>query len=133
MYKPVKFITEVPYSNFSTFYLFCKPLKILLPIEIEKNINSTAPSIYNSLKRILQGLKVSISYIRIYHQFGDIFYTYLAIKKENETFEINISLKDALKISKEMSVPIFVKDKILRDSGIEITKDIIIKSLQEKG
>lgn len=131
MYKPVKFITEIPYNDFSTFYLFCKPLKILLPVEIEKKTNPMAPTIYNSLKRILQGLKVNISYIRIYHQVGDTFYTYLAIKRNSETFEINISFKDALEISKEMAVPIFVKDKILKDSGIEITKDIIIKSLKE--
>ncbi len=131
MYKPVKFITEIPYNDFSTFYLFCKPLKILLPVEIEKKTNPMVPTIYNALKRILQGLRVDISYIKIYHQFGDTFYTYLALKRENEIFEINVSFKDALEISKEMVVPIFIKDKILRESGIEITKDIIIKSLKE--
>lgn len=131
MYKPVKFITEIPYNDFSTFYLFCKPLKILLPVEIEKKTNPMVPTIYNALKRILQGLRVDISYIKIYHQFGDTFYTYLALKRGDEIFEINISFRDALEISKEMTVPIFVKDKILKESGIEITKDIIIKSLKE--
>ena len=133
MYKPVKFITEIPYKDFSTFYLFCKSSKTLLPIEIEnkQNTNSQKPSIYNSMKRILVGSGIFISHIKIYYHCANTFYVYLAIKKEGGIFEVNISFKDALEIYKEMPVPIYVRENILKNYGIEITKDIVLKALRE--
>ena len=131
MYKPVKFITEVPYPDFSTLYLFCKPLKTLLPIEIEINTKSAAPSIYNSIKRIIRGCGMDVSNIKIYHYHSNNFYAYLTLKKEGKDFEFNIAIKDGLEISKEMSVPIFVKDEILENCGIKITRDLLIKSLRD--
>ena len=131
MYKPVKFITEVPYTDFSTLYLFCKSLKTLLPIEIIFNNKTTTPSIYNSIKRILYGCGIDIAHIKIYHCYCNNFYAYLTLRKEGRDFDINIGIKDALEISKETAVPIFVKDKILENYGIKITKDLIIKSLKD--
>lgn len=131
MYKSVKFITEVPYTDFSTLYLFCKSLKTLLPIEIVFNNKNTAPSIYNSIRRILRGCGIGVSNIKIYHYYCNSFYAYLTLKKGDREFEFNIGIKDALEISKEMSVPIFVKDKILENCGIKITKDLLIKSLRD--
>lgn len=131
MYKSVKFITEVPYPNSSTMYLFCKSLKTLLPIETAITTKATTPSIYNSIKRILYGCGIEVSHIKIYHFRCDIFYAYLTLKKEGRDFDFNIEIKDALEISKETSIPIFVKDKILKNYGIKITKDLIIKSLRD--
>lgn len=133
MYKLVKFITEVPYKDYSTFYLFCKTPKLLLPVEIENKQNRAPqiPSIYNSVKRILLGTGISISHIKVYHQCEDVFYTYLTICKNGGAFEVNVSFKDAIEISKEMSIPIYVKEKILKNSGIEITKDIVLKALKD--
>ncbi len=131
MYKPVKFITEVPYTDFSTFYLFCRSIKTLLPIEIENSKKKEIPSIYNTVKRVLKGFNIGVSNIKIYHYYCDIFYAYLTLKKEAEEFEFNVGIKDALEISREMSVPIFVKDRILENYGIKITKDLLIKSLRD--
>ena len=83
MYKPVKFITEIPYKDFSTYYLFNKRSKILVPIETcnSKGYDFGVPSIYNTIKRIIKGTGFSILGVKIYHYDGNIFYTYLSIKK----------------------------------------------------
>ena len=132
MYKPVKFITEVPYLESSTFYLFSKSLKILLPIEIDNNDvqSSTTPTIYNSIKRIIEGIGAKVLHIKIYHHYENTFYTYLTIKNDKEVFEINISFKDGIEIAKEINVPIYVKSRILENHGIKITKDLITKALK---
>ena len=132
MYKPVKFITEVPYLQSSTFYLFSKSLKILLPIEVENNHvqSSTTPTIYNSIKRAIEGIGAKVLHIKIYYHYENTFYTYLTIKNNKEVFEINISFKDGVEIAKEMNVPIYVKSQILEDHGIKITKDLIMKALK---
>lgn len=83
------------------------------------------------MKRILVGSGIFISHIKIYYHCANTFYVYLAIKKEDGIFEVNISFKDALEIYKEMPVPIYVRENILKNYGIEITKDIVLKALRE--
>ncbi len=132
MYKPAKFITEIPYKNFSTYYLFYKRDKILIPIEIEKgnsNIRSV-PSIYNSMKRIIFGVGYSVVGIKIYHRDQSTFYTYVTIRKEKTNMDINVGFRDGIEIAREMSVPIYVKEKIIKECGIEITKDLVLKALR---
>ena len=132
MYKPVKFITKIPYKDFSTYYLFCKNTKILLPIEIE-NIDSgtqVVPSIYNSIKRILIGSGIFVKGIKIYRQSQNNFYTYITIKNKENIIDVNIGFTDGIKLAKEMSVPIYVSEKILDEFGLKITSDLISKALR---
>ncbi|HOD01252.1 MAG TPA: DUF151 domain-containing protein [bacterium] len=132
MYKPVKFITEVPYLQSSTFYLFCKPLKILLPIETgcECIQTQTVPSVYNSVRRIIEGIGAKALYLKIYLYCENVFYAYLTIKNGKETFDINVGLKDGIKMAREMKIPIYVRDQILENNGIKITKDLVMKALK---
>lgn len=134
MYKPLKFITEITYKGFSTFYMFCKETKTLLPVEISGNLvnNVAVPSIYNSIKRILIVAGYSISGIKIYYEYENTFYTYLTIKKGKISLDINLSFNDAVEISKETSAPIYVNEKILERTGIKVTKKLLTEALKNK-
>lgn len=130
MYKPVKFITKIPYQDFFTYYLFCKPTKVLLPIEITNDKASTGdPSVYNTVKRLICGLGAKIKFIKIYRFDQEVYYTYLTLERDRQTFDINVSFKDAIEIAKESRSPIYIKEEIINQCGIEITKEIIEKAL----
>jgi len=131
MYKLVKYITKVNYRDFSTYYLFYKGRKILIPIEIYNEKDTATPTIYNSIKRILKAVGFSVIGIKVYRFSENIFYTYVTLKKENLEFDVNLSFKDAVEISKETSSPIFIKNSILQSCGIEITRDMVIKALKD--
>jgi len=132
MYKPVKFIAKIPFKDSYTYYLFCLSSKTLLPVEIEKETSETSaiPSIYNSLGRILKALKCSIVRISIYHINDGILYTYLTIQREKFMLDLNIGFKDGMEIAKELSIPIYVKEKIIQECGIEVTKELINRALK---
>lgn len=129
MYKPVKFITEVPYRDFSTFYLFNKSDKILLPLEIGRE--TSAPSIHDSLIRVIKGIGYTILCLKIYRHVGGNFYAYLTIKNKEKILDINISFKDGLEICKKSASPIFVNKNILELHGVEITKELVFKALKD--
>jgi bifunctional DNase/RNase len=133
MYKLVKYITKVCYKDFSTYYLFHKGGKILLPIEIYNQESTATPSIYNALKRIITAVGFSVIGVKIYHFTDNIFYTYITMKNDGIEFDINLSFRDAIEIAKETSSPIFIKDSILDSCGIAITKDMVIKALKDEG
>jgi len=130
MYKSVKYITKIPYQDISTYYLFCKPSKVLLPIEIdnEKAYDPT-PSVYNTIKRIVIGMGARIKLVKIYRFSQSVYYAYLTLTTNGKDFDVNISLEDAMEISKEARSPIYVKEEIINQCGIEITKEIIEKAL----
>lgn len=132
MYKPVKYITKVPYKDFCTYYLYCVSNKTLLPIEVEnqKIKKYHIPSIYNSIKRILNALRYPALRVSIYHARDGIFYSYLTIKKGKCSLDINVDFEDSIEISRELSVPIYVRDKVISEYGIEVTKDLISKALK---
>lgn len=132
MYKPVKFIAKIPYKDFSTYYLFCRGEKTLMPIETYDAYQPHVPSIYNSLKRILVAMGFSVTGIKIYHFCGDKYYTCLTIHNEKNTFDINISFRDGIEIAKETESQIFVKDSILKEYGIKVTKELVQKALNEE-
>ena len=123
MYKPVKFIAEVPYIDFSTYYLFCKKLKTLVPIEIPVRTTGHAdiPSVYDSIKRIIYGTGYSILGLKIYRQECGVFYTYLIIKKNNTVLDINVSFVDGVRISNITSSPIYMEKNILEKTYVSIS------------
>jgi bifunctional DNase/RNase len=132
MYKSVKFITNIKGSNFSTYYLFCSSSRVLLPINIENDEKSEelAPTIYNSIKRILLGTKIKVLGIKIYYECDNIFYSYLTILSNGKKLDINVSFRDAINIALEIPTPIYVKKSVMDKSGIKVTKSMIQKALQ---
>ncbi len=140
MYKPVKFITDIPYKGYSTYYLFNKSRKILIPIEIDKEESKKyTPTIYNSIKRLIYALGYSCLCLKIYEYDQNIFYTYLSIYKNRTSREIskdvdkvmdlNISFEDGIKITKEINIPIYINEEIIRRVGIVVTKKLVEKAL----
>jgi bifunctional DNase/RNase len=133
MYKPVKFITNIPYKDFITYYLFNKSKKILIPIEIDKEINKKyTPTIYNSMKRLIYALDYSCLCLKIYKYDQNIFYTYLSLYKNNEmgnVMDLNISFADGIEITKETNIPIYINEEIIRQVGIVVTRKLVEKAL----
>jgi len=136
MYKPVKFITKIPYQDYSTYYLFNKTDKVLIPVEIERNIRSAAvPSMYDTLRRVVKALGYSFLYTKIYKQSQGVFYTYLSIyksvckDKRSNALDINISFSDGIEIAKVTNTPIYIKEEIIKEMGIEVTKELVEKAL----
>lgn len=133
MYKPVKFITNIPYKDFCTYYLFNKSKKILIPIEInkEEGIKAT-PTIYNSIKRLVYTLGYSFLCLKIYKFDQNIFYTYLSIYKNDNlsnVMDLNIGFADGIELSKETSIPIYINEEIIRHVGIVVTRKLVEKAL----
>ena len=135
MYKPIKFIAEIPNINYSTYYFFCKQSNTIMPIELLEGINShlEVPSIYDSITRIIRGVGYSAKSVKIYRQEFGVFYTYLSIQRDKEVFDINIGFKDAMNIARETCLPVYVEDSILKINGFVINKNMVLKALEKEG
>jgi bifunctional DNase/RNase len=129
MYKPIKFITKINYKDFSTYYLYCKPLKTLLPVETSEN--KQYPSSSNTIKRLISALDGKIRYLKIYRCDQNNFYTYLNIEKSGSFYDVNISFRDGIDVVRDSSIPIYAEEKVLTNFGFEITKEIVKKALAE--
>jgi len=127
MYKPIKLITKIDYGGFSTYYLYYKNTKTLLPIEI--NGTPQIPSIYNTLKRLIFALGGKAKYIKIYKVSQNTLYTYLTLEKEGQILDVSIGFPDAIEIARESDFPIFAKEEIIREHGIKITEKIVKRAL----
>jgi bifunctional DNase/RNase len=130
MYKPIKFVTKINYKDSSTYYLYCKTLKTLLPVETYED--TTLPSSSNTLKRLINALGGKIRYLKIYRCIQNNFYTYLSIEKSGNFYDINISFKDGIDVVRDSCIPIYAEEKILASFGFEITKELVKKALTEK-
>ncbi len=121
----------------NTAYLFNKETKYLLPISLHKDIskelvqknNFVEPSTFNSIKRMLTAAALSIPAVIIYKYKAGKFYAYVNIRSEKQTYDINTSLEDALCLSDCFNSDIYVKDKLLKHQGIQITKELIEQAL----
>lgn len=129
MYKPIKFVTKINYKDFSTYYLYCKSLKTLLPVETCED--KPFPSSTNTLKRLINALGGKIRYLKIYRCDQSNFYTYLNVEKSGSFYDVNISFKDGIDMVRDSCIPIYAEEKILTNFGFEITKELVKKALTE--
>lgn len=129
MYKPIKFVTKINYKDFSTYYLYCKSLKTLLPVETCGD--KPFPSSTNTLKRLINALGGKIRYLKIYRCDQSNFYTYLNVEKSGSFYDVNISFKDGIDMVRDSCIPIYAEEKILTNFGFEITKELVKKALME--
>lgn len=127
MYKPIKFITKIVYRDFSTYYLYCRDIKTLLPIEYGEN--SVFPSALDTLKRVIFALGGKLNHLKIYKYRQDNFYTYLNLGKDEKKLDISVGFKDGIDIAREFKLPIYVKEEIIKEVGVEITKELVQKAL----
>lgn len=130
MYKPIKFVTKINYKDFSTYYLYCKSLRTLLPVETYED--KPFPSSINTLKRLINALGGKIRYLKIYRCDQSNFYTYLNVEKSGSFYDVNISFKDGIDMVRDSCIPIYAEEKILTNFGFEVTKELVKRALMEK-
>jgi hypothetical protein len=128
-------------SGSSTVYIYNNDTKILLPISMasENAANvllaksyktSFRPTFFNTIKRSFLSLNISITKVLIYKVLDDVFYAYLCLKNaEGVEVEIDSKVSDALALSYECCVPIYVTSNVYQEAGILITKDLLESSL----
>ena len=119
----------------NTIYLFQKDSKVLLPIKLNNQLLKMPksfwyfPDIYNTTKRIILSLNVAIVGIKIYQEEKEMFFSYLSLQNSSDSYEINVSLEDALLIKEDSEIPIYATEAVLQKCGIPVTKDLIQKAI----
>lgn len=130
MYKKAKYITTVPGENKKTAYVLCKNPNILLPIEVRDGERYAYPNIPTLLSHILNVLSAEIVMIKIFKYCSDLLYTYLTLKVGKRLVEINVAPDTAVKISALFKIPIYVNEKVVKDLGLRVTREMILKALE---
>lgn len=137
MILPLKLLTVINNDEnptISTFYFFCKDLKILLPVTVTENdkirfTNFEKANIYNTYLRTLKALNAKIYGISIYLYRNNDFYTYLHLRTKSGRYEINCNISDTLGIYLHTKCPIFTTSKVLENGGIKVTKKLVASAL----
>lgn len=141
MLKPVELVAVMTSDDVVTAYLYERTEKILLPIEVSNKdytqTHSFEPCIYNTFKRTVLGLESDICAIKIYNYIDGIFYAYLSVStpfyddlNSVENVEISVNISDAIKLAQMFSAQIFVKNRVLINCGIKLTKKLIVEALK---
>jgi bifunctional DNase/RNase len=129
MFKSIEHLTTIPSEEMLTFYFYCRDQKVLLPIETKYKPIQSDPDTMDTMRRVLCALESRVTGIKIYHHQQNVYYTYLEILKKDEFVDINIDLYDAIQAARMFEAPILIKDDILQESGLKITKELIEEAL----
>ena len=147
MYKRVHFIALVPnyYSGSKnyTLYLFDKSEEVVVPMGItdqealfyltgQTGRCLSAPSVYDTLKRLVNSLKTRLVSITIYNYQDGIYYTYLNLLHGENHLEINIKFSDAFVLSRLFQAPLYMNYDVLLEKGIKVSKQIIKDALRKE-
>ena len=126
MQVKISAITKINENDKCTYYFIQKEYKIVLPIEYKNTKN-----IYeDTYIRTLNALNVKIERISIYLYLNNKYYAYLRIKNNNQSYDINTSIANALNIlDKIPDTKVYADINVLKYQGIKITKELIEKSL----
>ena len=126
MQVKISAITKINENDKCTYYFIQKEYKIVLPIEYKNTKN-----IYeDTYIRTLNALNVKIERISIYLYLNNKYYAYLRIKNNNQSYDINTSIANALNIlDKVPDTKVYADINVLKYQGIKITKELIEKSL----
>jgi uncharacterized protein len=145
MYKIFKVKIIIPSTlneGYYTLYLFNKQNKILLPIETNRwacesiviaggGKRLARPHVHNTAVRLVHCLGGLFNSVRIYKYRDGIFYAYIRISDgKGNCMDIDSKVTDAISIALLLKIPIMVEDLVCKSAGIEITRDLIEKSLQ---
>ena len=126
MQVKISAITKINENDKCTYYFIQKEYKIVLPIEYKNTKN-----IYeDTYIRTLNALNVKIERISIYLYLNNKYYAYLRIKNNNQSYDINTSIANALNILDRIpDTKVYADINVLKYQGIKITKELIEKSL----
>ncbi|MCD4697020.1 MAG: DUF151 domain-containing protein [Bacteroidales bacterium] len=146
MYKRIYYIALVPNVKFGvkrhTIYLFNRDETIVVPVEVKNrealmfltgklHVDSNAPDLYNTLKRLIEGLSAKLISITVYKHKSGIFYTYLNLICGERHLELGMEFADAFAISRLFDTPLYIDHKVLVKKGIKVSKEIIRDALRE--
>ncbi|EKD94946.1 MAG: hypothetical protein ACD_25C00145G0003 [uncultured bacterium] len=129
MYKEAKYITTIPGNDKRTAYFLCKNPKVLVPMELKDAVNFVYPDLCTIFRHVLTTLKTEIISAKIYKFQDGVFYTYLTINQGSKYTDINIPPLVALKICKMLNAPILINEKIIREVGFCVTREMIDNAL----
>lgn len=124
----------------TTIYLFNKRNKILLPIIMtnraaekiilaRRNELEPRPHVHNTTERIIKALGGKIESIIINKCQGKVFYSYVRIIRNKKEYDVDSKPSDSISIGLRSNAPIFVKENVYKKTGIEITKELLDRSL----
>ncbi len=146
MYKRVHFIALVPSHQPGlkkhTIYLFDKNEKIVMPVEISNqeaifyltgktHLRHPIPHLYNTIKRLFSCFKIRLVSVTVYNFQEGILYTYLNLVFNQKHLEINVSFHDAFVLAMIYKSPLYIKNDILVEKGIKVTKETLRDALRE--
>lgn len=129
MFKSIKYLTTIDTSISTISYFYSESHNTILPVELKQ---PDCISHESTLKQILDFFKCELIAVKIYLYQDERFYTYLTIKSQNKTYDINSNPKEAIKLCNKYNVPILVENRILKECGIFVTKAMIEQALEQK-
>jgi len=122
----INVLTKIEDADKSTFYFIHNESKTVLPLEFN---NLRDISTEDTYVRTLKALKVYIQSVNIYLYLEGIYYVYLKIPYNGNTFDINTSLSNALCILNYLpETEVYIENEILQQEGIKITKEMLEQS-----
>ena len=132
MFEEVKYLIHIDQKAYTTYYLFQKTDKILLPIQIPTHqyyrlcdFQPNQPDTLDTLKTAIFSLDGQVVNIKIYLYLDRCYYSYISIEKNGQTMEINSGLYDAINLAVSLKAPILIEKNILKECGYKITKKMI--------
>ena len=125
MYKEAKYITTIPGNDKKTAYFLCKNPKVLVPMELKDTSNFAYPDLFTIFRHVLTTLKTEVVSSKINKFQDDVFYAYLTLNQEGKYTDINMPPLAAFKICNMLGIPILLDEKIIRDLGFLVTKEMI--------
>jgi uncharacterized protein len=88
-----------------------------IALEIEK-VQTPRPMTHDLLKNVLLGLDVQVHKIVVNDLRDDTFYALIWVEREGELMSIDSRPSDALALALRMDCPIFVDERVLKNSKV---------------
>jgi len=126
MLRKTELLTKIADRIQTTYYLFDKEKKTLLPIV---SPDKKDPSAHNTILKILKAFNSEILSIRISHIRKETYHVYVNVEFNGKLIEINADVSDALTLAQLKKVPIFLDESLLKKCGIKITRKLLEETL----
>ena len=85
-----------------------------------ESINTTRPMTHDLFKLMTDAYNIDIHEVVIYEVLEGIFYARLESTNGLETFSLDCTVGDALSLSVLYGCPIYVSDKVMKSSGVDM-------------
>lgn len=103
-----------------------------IAIALEENIKPNRPLTHDLIKNVLNGYDIQFKKVIIYKLEDGIFYSNIVCIKNNEEKVMDARTSDAIALAARFSAPIYIKEKILKETGIIIEYESKSTSKKDK-